>query len=65
MPASLDSVLKPRTVAVIGASRSRHHIGHQVTANLIGHGFTGSVFPVNPSACAVCSVKAGVAFTGR
>jgi acetyl coenzyme A synthetase (ADP forming)-like protein len=54
----LDAILKPRTVAVIGASRSPHHIGHQITANLIGHGFTGSVYPVNPSASSVCSVKA-------
>jgi acetyl coenzyme A synthetase (ADP forming)-like protein len=58
MSGSLDPILKPRTVAVIGASRSPTHIGHQITANLIGHGFTGSVFPVNPSATSVCSVKA-------
>jgi acetyl coenzyme A synthetase (ADP forming)-like protein len=56
--ASLDAILKPRTVAVIGASRSPHHIGHQITANLIRHGFTGSVYPVNPSATSVCSIKA-------
>ena len=58
MPAALDPILKPRTVAVIGASRSPTHIGHQITANLIQHGFTGSVYPVNPSAKAVCSVRA-------
>jgi acetyl coenzyme A synthetase (ADP forming)-like protein len=54
---SLDPILKPRTVAVIGASRSPSHIGHQITANIIRHGFTGAVFPVNPSATAICSVK--------
>ena len=58
VPTSLDPILKPRTVAVIGASRSPVHIGHQITANLIGHGFTGSVFPVNPSAASIHSVKA-------
>ena len=58
MPAPLDAILKPRTVAVIGASRSPSHIGHQITANLIQYGFTGAVYPVNPSAAAVCSVKA-------
>jgi len=58
MPSSLDAILKPRTVAVIGASRSPRHIGHQITANLITHGFTGAVYPVNPSATAICSVKA-------
>ena len=58
MLTSLDAILKPRTVAVIGASRSPGHIGHQITANLIRHGFTGAVYPVNPSATAVHSVKA-------
>lgn len=58
MPSSLDAILKPRVVAVVGASRSPNHIGHQITSNLIHHGFTGAVFPVNPSAAAVCSVKA-------
>jgi acetyl coenzyme A synthetase (ADP forming)-like protein len=58
MQPSLDPILKPRTVAVIGASRSPGHIGRQITANLIGHGFTGSVFPVNPSAASIHSVKA-------
>jgi len=43
MPAALDPILKPATVAVIGASRSPSHIGHQITANLIQYGFTGSV----------------------
>ena len=57
MPAALDSILKPRTVAVIGASRSPTHIGHQITANLVRYGFTGSVYPVNPSAKAVCSIR--------
>ena len=57
MPISLDPILKPRTVAVIGASRSPTHLGHQITANLIQYGFTGSVYPVNPSAASVCSIK--------
>ena len=55
---NLDPILRPRTIAVVGASRSPHTIGHQVLANLIGHGFTGSVYPVNPHAPSVHSVKA-------
>ena len=58
MSTSLDPILKPRSVAVIGAARSPAHIGHQITKNIIQYGFTGAVFPVNPSANAVCSVKA-------
>jgi len=57
-PSDLSALLAPRTIAVIGASRRADTIGHQITANLIGHGFTGAVYPVNPTARAVCSVRA-------
>jgi acetyl coenzyme A synthetase (ADP forming)-like protein len=54
----LEPLLAPRTIAVIGASRRTDTIGHQLTRNLAAHGFTGAVFPVNPGADAVCSIKA-------
>jgi acetyl coenzyme A synthetase (ADP forming)-like protein len=54
----LDSILKPRSIAVIGASRSPRSIGHEILANLLRHGFTGPVYPVNPGAAAVHSIKA-------
>src|SRR5688572_2879416 len=54
----LDPILKPRTIAVVGASRSANTIGHQVLTNLIHHGFTGSVHPVNPKAASVSSIRA-------
>jgi acetyl coenzyme A synthetase (ADP forming)-like protein len=54
----LDAILTPRSVAVIGASRTEASIGHQVLANLIRHGFTGPVYPVNPKAVSVHSVRA-------
>ena len=57
MPA-LDPILRPRSIAVIGASRSPNTIGHEILANIIGYGFTGAVFPVNPKATTVHSVKA-------
>jgi len=55
--ASLDCVLRPRRVAVIGASRTPNTIGHEIVANLVGYGFTGTVFPVNPKADAIHSLK--------
>src|SRR5215208_5132819 len=57
MPA-LEPILKPRSIAVVGASRSPDTIGHQVVANLVRHAFTGAVYPVNPSAAAVHSIRA-------
>lgn len=57
MTASLDCVLRPRRVAVIGASRTPNTIGHEIVSNLVGYGFTGTVFPVNPNADSICTLK--------
>jgi acetyl coenzyme A synthetase (ADP forming)-like protein len=54
---SLDAILKPRAIAVVGASRAPHSIGQQVVTNLIDHGFTGAVYPVNPKAHSIKSVR--------
>ncbi len=58
MSQSLDPILKPSTVAVIGASRTPNSIGHQVVANLVDYGFTGAVYPVNPKASAINAIRA-------
>jgi acetyl coenzyme A synthetase (ADP forming)-like protein len=55
---ALDCILKPRSIAVIGASRMSNTIGHQIFANLLRYGFTGAVYPVNPNATAIQSVRA-------
>jgi acetyltransferase len=56
--AGLDGLFRPRSVAVIGASRRPGSIGRQVVANLVGGGFTGPVYPVNPKAEVVLSIPA-------
>jgi acetyl coenzyme A synthetase (ADP forming)-like protein len=62
MPASrahsLDPILRPRSVAVIGASRRPNTIGWQVLDNLLRYGFQGPVYPVNPKATAIHSIPA-------
>ncbi len=58
MPSSLNALLRPRSVAVIGASRKRKTIAAEVFANLLHSGFTGAVYPVNPASPVVQSVKA-------
>jgi acetyltransferase len=45
---SLDPLFKPRSVAIIGASARPYTIGHRILTNLMEHGFTGPLFPVNP-----------------
>lgn len=54
----LDGIFRPRSVAVVGASRREGSIGRQVVANLIAGGFQGPVYPVNPKAEVVLSVPA-------
>ena len=46
----LEKLLKPDTVAVIGASRTPGKVGHEILANLISAGFQGTIVPVNPTA---------------
>ena len=58
MTTGLDAILKPRSIAVIGASRMSDTIGHQIFANLLRYGFTGAVYPVNPNARSIQSVRA-------
>ncbi len=57
-PNSLDAILRPASIAVIGASRRENSIGWQIVDNLLQHGFTGPVYPVNPAASSVHSIKA-------
>src|SRR5262245_20807459 len=56
--ASLEPLFHPRSVAVVGASRRRGSIGDAIFRNLLAGGFAGPVYPVNPSADAVASVRA-------
>ncbi len=55
---SVRRLLAPRSVAVIGASRREGTLGHQLVRNLLSGGFDGPVYPVNPEAEHVCSVRA-------
>ena len=54
----LRALLAPRSIAVIGASRTPRTMGNQILTNLIQQGFAGAVYPVNPSAQWICSVRA-------
>lgn len=47
-PKTLDRILRPRSIAVIGASSSPSKIGHNIVDNIIKGGYTGRLFPINP-----------------
>ena len=47
--ASLQAILQPRAVAVVGASRQDANLGRRVFESLLASRFRGEVYPVNPS----------------
>lgn len=55
---ALKLFFNPRGVAVVGASRQRGTIGGEIFHNLLGFGFNGPVYPVNPAAEVIQSVPA-------
>lgn len=57
MNTSLDGIFRPRSVAVIGASTKKGAIGREILHNLIESEFNGKVFPVNPKATVIHSIK--------
>ncbi len=55
---SLVPLLRPKVIAVVGASRDPEAIGHLIFKNILNAGFRGTIYPVNPQADSVNGVKA-------
>ncbi len=53
----LSSILNPKSVAVIGASRDPLKIGGVILQNIINDGYKGKIFPVNPNATEIFGLK--------
>jgi len=54
----LDVILKPKSIAVVGASRREGSIGREILHQLIEFDFHGKLFPVNPKADFIHSIMA-------
>ena len=46
----LDYFFRPKSVAIIGASRDPKKIGHVIFRNFVEGKFSGKIFPINPNA---------------
>lgn len=55
---SLRPLFFPAAVAVVGASRDPDSLGHKILSALVRAGYQGTVYPVNPRADHVLSIKA-------
>jgi acyl-CoA synthetase (NDP forming)/GNAT superfamily N-acetyltransferase len=56
--ASIEPILRPRSVAVVGAGRRPGNAGHEIVSSLVAGGFRGALYPVNPKAAELCGVRA-------
>ncbi len=54
----LEKMFNPQSIAVIGATSRRGHVGYSLIKNLIGSDYEGIVYPVNLKRKSVLGVKA-------
>lgn len=54
---AIDGMLRPKTIAVVGASATPGKIGYTVLANLLESKFEGKIFPINPTAQEILGLK--------
>ena len=55
---AMTNIMKPKAVAVIGASDSEGKIGNSVMKNIINGGYEGELYPINPKADEILGRKA-------
>ena len=56
--AAMNRIMKPKAVAVIGASAEEGKIGNSVMKNLINGGYKGQIYPIHPKADEILGYKA-------
>jgi acetyl coenzyme A synthetase (ADP forming)-like protein len=56
--ATMNRMMRPNAVAVIGASAENGKIGNSVMKNLINGGYAGEIYPINPKADEILGKKA-------
>jgi acetyl coenzyme A synthetase (ADP forming)-like protein len=55
---TMRRVMKPKAIAVVGASAEAGKIGNSVMKNLINGGYEGEIYPINPKADEIMGRKA-------
>ncbi|MFC6489244.1 acetate--CoA ligase family protein [Nitratireductor sp. GCM10026969] len=55
---AMNKIMRPKAVAVIGASSEEGKIGNSVMKNLINGGYKGEIYPVHPKADEILGYKA-------
>ncbi len=55
---SVEKLLNPRTIAIIGASRDENSVGFGILKNIIFNRYKGVVYPINPNAHSILGIRA-------
>ena len=53
----LENFFNPKSVAIVGASRQKSKVGYEILASIIGAGYKGKIYPVNPQADTIEGLK--------
>ena len=56
--AILDRLLRPQSIAVVGASNKPGKIGHTIVKNLLESNYEGRIYPINPKADEILGLRA-------
>jgi len=54
---AMNRIMRPTSIAVIGASAEDGKIGNSVMKNLINGGYKGAIYPINPKAVEILGLK--------
>ena len=54
---SFENLLRPKSVAVVGASAQAGKVGYEILKNVIDDGFEGPIYPINPKADEILGKK--------
>jgi acetate---CoA ligase (ADP-forming) len=55
---NIDAVFSPQSVAVVGATRTKGTVPHDIFQNILDAGYQGVVYPVSPRSPSISGVKA-------
>ena len=54
---TLDPLLKPKSITILGASKRKDSVGDWALTNLIKGGYKGAIYPINPSYDSIQNIK--------
>jgi acetate---CoA ligase (ADP-forming) len=53
----LNNFFNPKSIAVIGASRTPGKVGYDILKNIVQYGYEGSIYPINPGVPEILGVR--------